>query len=294
MFAVQFWLVIFMSAGIITALALKIYLMKKSAREIRDSFAEKTATDTNTLIDISSSDRDMRLLADSVNIQLKNLREQRLRYEMGDAELKNAVVNISHDLRTPITAVSGYLSLLEKEEKSETVCRYIDIIKNRTEAMTALTEELLRYSVIVSGENNAPCKLNLCEALEESTAAFYAALTEKHIVPVITMPEKKVMRSLDKDALSRVFANLFGNAVKYSDGDLAVTLTESGKITFENTASALDKVQVGRLFDRFYTVETARRSTGLGLSIAKTLTEQMGGSITADYQNKKLIITIQL
>lgn len=290
----QFWLVIFMSAGIITALALKIYLMKKSAREIRDSFAEKTATDTNTLIDISSSDRDMRLLADSVNIQLKNLREQRLRYEMGDAELKNAVVNISHDLRTPITAVSGYLSLLEKEEKSETVCRYIDIIKNRTEAMTALTEELLRYSVIVSGENNAPCKLNLCEALEESTAAFYAALTEKHIVPVITMPEKKVMRSLDKDALSRVFANLFGNAVKYSDGDLAVTLTESGKITFENTASALDKVQVGRLFDRFYTVETARRSTGLGLSIAKTLTEQMGGSITADYQNKKLIITIQL
>lgn len=290
----QFWLVIFMSAGIITALALKIYLMKKSAREIRDSFAEKTATDTNTLIDISSSDRDMRLLADSVNIQLKNLREQRLRYEMGDAELKNAVVNISHDLRTPITAVSGYLSLLEKEEKSETVCRYIDIIKNRTEAMTALTEELLRYSVIVSGENNAPCKLNLCEALEESTAAFYAALTEKHIIPVITMPEKKVMRSLDKDALSRVFANLFGNAVKYSDGDLAVTLTESGKITFENTASALDKVQVGRLFDRFYTVETARRSTGLGLSIAKTLTEQMGGSITADYQNKKLIITIQL
>ena len=92
--------------------------------------------------------------------------------------------------------------------------------------------------------------------------------------------------------MARVFSNLLNNAIKYSDGDLDITLSEEGEITFSNTASRLNKIQVGKLFDRFYTVEAARKSTGLGLAISRTLTEQMNGTISAKYENSRLCICI--
>lgn len=103
---------------IIAALVIKIYLMKKSAREIRRAFWEKIKSDTNTLISISSHDHDMCKLADDINAQLKELYGRRQRYRQGDMELKEAITNISHDLRTPLTAIYGYLELLKGEEAS--------------------------------------------------------------------------------------------------------------------------------------------------------------------------------
>lgn len=90
----------------------------------------------------------------------------------------------------------------------------------------------------------------------------------------------------------RIFGNILSNAVKYSDGDLEITLTDSGEITFANTSSKLDEIQVGKIFDRFYTVENARTSTGLGLSIARSLAEKMNGNVTAGYNNGKFLITV--
>ena len=130
--------------------------------------------------------------------------------------------------------------------------------------------------------------------LEESIASFYEVLMARNIVPVINLTKEKVIRNLDSHALSRVFSNLLNNAVKYSDGDLEIILFENGEIVFANTASKLDAVEVEKLFDRFYTVETAKNSTGLGLSIAKTLTEQMRGEISAKYKDGKLYIKIFL
>ena len=106
------------------------------------------------------------------------------------------------------------------------------------------------------------------------------------------MPEAAVIRKLDAAALRRIFDNILSNAVKYSGGDLAVSLLPDGAVTFSNSAPSLSRVQAERLFDRFYTVETARNSTGLGLSIAKLLTEKIGGTITAEYENERLRICI--
>lgn len=287
------WVSIGILIAIIIALLVKIHILQKSVKEIEIAFADRLVTDTNVLIDISSSDKNVRRLANTINGQLRKLRTERRRFQQGDLELKNAVTNISHDLRTPLTALSGYLELLEQEEKSESVNRYIEIIKDRVDILTQLSEELFKYSVIISTKDNITKEQVIINTvLEESIAAFYTVLTERNIVPEIQISETKVVRMLDRSALSRVFSNLISNVIKYSDGDLKIVLSENGEIAFSNMASGLDEIQVGRLFDRFYTVEAARKSTGLGLTISKTLVEQMKGTISAIYENNRLSIHI--
>ena len=279
----------------VIALCIKIILMQKSAEKISEELTEKLKSDTNTLISIATQDRAMCRLANDINAQLRELRKQRLRFVQGDIELKNAVTNISHDLRTPLTAISGYLDLLDHVEKNETAERYLEIIKKRTEVLKQLTEELFRYSVVTSPEYSSTTELVAVNGvLEESILGFYAALQERKITPNIHMTENKVMRKLNRAVLSRIFSNLLNNAMKYSDGDLDITLTDAGEIIFANMASSLNEVEAERLFDRFYTVENARKATGLGLSIARTLMEQMNGTITAQSGNGKLSICIQL
>ncbi len=276
-------------------LSVKVVLMKKDVDTIGSEFAEKLQNDTNALISVSGNDKSIRRLATDINVQLKLLRKQRLRYERGDTELKNAVANISHDLRTPITAIVGYLELLDNEQKSKDAQRYVDILKNRTDTLKQLAEELFRYSVLTSPEYDAPKeRISVNAVLEECIAGHYTALRQAEITPEIHMPENTLYCKANPTALSRIFSNLIGNAVKYSDGDLCITLTDKGEITFSNAASELTAIQANRLFDRFYTVENARQSTGLGLSIAKVLVEQASGTIDAKYEKGRLILCIHL
>lgn len=279
---------------IIFVLLAKVYFLRKSAQEIAEAFRDRLTVDTNTLIDISTRDPYMRKLAADINVQLRLLRKERHRYQQGDQELKEAVTNISHDLRTPLTAINGYLDLLEREEKSENVQRYLSQIKNRTEVLKSLTEELFRYSVVTSSQDLKPEHIDVVRALEESLLSFYAVMQEKDIKPEIELPDEPVFRELDANAVNRIFSNIISNALKYSDGDLSVIMDKNGCVTFSNTAYNLNSVTVGRLFDRFYTVEANRNSTGLGLSISKILIERMGGCISAHFENSKLSIVIRL
>ena len=283
------------AAVVIILLCVKIYLLKKSAREISAQFADRLKNDTNNLIYVSSSDKDIRRLAESLSAQLSAMRAEELSYIQGNRELKSAVTNISHDLRTPLTAICGYLDLMQKTDDPEKQARYLSIMQERADMMKHLTEELFRYSVIVSDETELRTEtVFVNQLLAESISSFYPTLSEKGIAPKISITEERVERKLDSDALSRVFSNLLNNAAKYSDGDLDITLTESGEITFSNTAKELSAVEVEQLFDRFYTVEAARHSTGLGLSIARSLIQRMGGSITAEYGDERLTIRIIL
>ncbi len=278
---------------IIIMLSIKIYLMEKSVREIMEAFADRLKTDTNILIDISSRDKNMRELADRINTELRLLRKERRCYQQGDQELKDSVTNISHDLRTPLTAICGYLNLLKHEEKSAAVDEYLAQVQNRVDVMISLTEEMFRYSIAASSYELKRERINVVSVLGESLLSFYGMMQEKGIQPVIAMPEEPVWRMLDVSALNRIFSNIISNALKHSDGDLFVDMKENGTITFSNTAQTLNSVIVGRLFERFYTVGTNYYSTGLGLSIAKLLTERMGGQISAEYKGAMLYITVQ-
>ena len=288
-------IMVFFLLVIIFALLLKIFYMRKAIREIKRGFSEKLYTDTNTPIMLSSHDKLVSSLANDINVELKELQKQKHRYIQGDKELKNAITNISHDLRTPLTTICGYLSLLDKEEKSEHIARQLSIIKNRTFALKQLVDELFRYTTIISDtENSVYTETVINNVLEDCISSYYAIFKEKGITPNINLCEQKIVRSVDKTALLRIFNNIIDNAIKYSEGDLTISLFENGKIVFSNHTSDLNEIQIGKLFDRFYTVNTARKSTGLGLSIAKALIEKMDGNISADYSNNVLSIIIKL
>lgn len=275
-------------------LGLKVALLRHGIKGLRRDLVERRGQDTNTLLSLPCRDRELRRLASALNQELRALRQERLRYQQGDKELKEAVVNISHDLRTPLTAISGYLQLLQGQDLPPDTRRYLEQIGGRTQAMKRLTEELFRYSVVVSEENLAREPVDLRRAVEEALLSFYGALEGRGIEPQVRLPEEKVERLLDPAAVNRVLGNILTNALKYSAGDLEVTLEESGRLTFSNSAPGLDPVAAGRLFDRFYTVEAARNSTGLGLSIAKELTQRMGGSIGAELHGGTLTVWLEL
>lgn len=290
------WYVWVMAALALAVVALGLYLLslRGALKEVARELADKLQTDTNTLISLSSGDRAVRALAAQMNTQLQVLRQERLKLQHGDAERKAAITNVSHDLRTPLTAICGYIDLLEQEPLPERPRRYLKILRERTETMRTLTEELLRYCVSTAAEEElTPVPLDLRAVLEQSLAGLYGTLTRRSIQPRIELPEGPVSRDLDPTALRRIYDNILSNAAKYSAGDLTVRLGPDGTALFENSAGSLDPVQVQRLFDRYFTVQSASGSTGLGLSIARQLTQRMGGSIRADFRDGRLCVSVR-
>lgn len=287
------WVAVLLLGLLTVMLAIKVVLLRKSARVLREELLRRRNEETNTLLSLPNRDREMRLLTSTLNQELRSLRQDRLRYQQGDRELKDAVAGISHDLRTPLTAISGYLELLKSQQLPPDATRYLEQVESRTQSMKRLTEELFQYSVAASTEKLELEPVDLGRALEETLLAFCGALESRGITPEIHLTEKKVIRYLDPGALNRVLGNLLTNALKYSAGDLSVSLDESGRIAVSNSAPQLDPITTGRLFDQFYTVEAAKNSTGLGLSIAKALTERMGGRIWAEFSQGRLTLLVE-
>ena len=280
---------------IIIILVAKIYILKKSLKEIESSLDKIVKSDTNNLITTSSSDKDIKNLIIFLNKELKELRKQKLQYEAGNQELKKNITNISHDLRTPLTAINGYVDLLEKEELVESQKEYLSVVKKKVNELTELTSQLFDFSKTMDSNiqiNKENCCIN--EILEETLSSYYAVLKEQNIAPNILICKEKVYKTINKISLIRIFENILSNVLKYSDGDLNVKLKENGLIVFSNKANELDETTVQKIFDRYFTVENAQRSTGIGLSIAKQLVELNGGNIVAKYAKGNLIIEIRL
>ena len=216
-----------------------------------------------------------------------------MQYENGNNELKKSITNISHDIRTPLTAISGYIDLIKENKENQE--EYIKIIERKTNDLINLTEQLFDFSKTIDIVPNIQ-KEKICinELLEEVLANFYVVFKENNIVPDIEIEQRKIYKIIDKNTIIRVFENILSNVTKYSSGEFKVKLDGMGIITFSNKSSSLDATTVEKIFDRYYTVENAKKSTGIGLSIAKQLVELNNGSINGKYEKGKLIIEIEL
>ena len=281
------------SIAVILFLTVKLVLMKRSLRAMAKDFKEITKTDTNAVLSVASRDKNVRLLAKDLNDTIKDVRKAYLKYNEGDMEMKMSITNISHDLRTPLTAILGRIELLRDADKSDEVREALDIIENRARYMKDLTEELFEYSVILSSDEE-PIKEEILinQLLEDSLLNHYAALTRAGLDVEVDITEEKIVRKVNKKQIDRIFSNLMSNAIKYSDGDLKITLTDDAKVTFSNKAHNLSKLEVEKLFNRFYTVESARNSTGLGLAIARKFMVENGGNVEAKYEDGRLSLIL--
>ena len=276
-------------------LIVKVFLIKKTIREIEKSFTYIIESDTNNIVTISSLDKDIKNLTINLNKNLMELRKQKLEYKNGNQELKKIITNISHDLRTPLTVINGYIDLLQKENKNVEQERYIKIIKEKIYELQELTEQLFEFSKTVDVDlevKKEECCLN--DILEESLANYYNQFKEKNIIPKISISNKKINKMVNRIAIIRIFENILSNVLKYSNGNFEVILNDDGIITFSNKANSLDAITVQKIFDRYFTVENAKESTGIGLAIAKQLIEQNRGKITTEYVNGYLIIKLYL
>ena len=276
-------------------LAVKLYVIKQSIKEIEKSFSKILRTDTNNTIAISSSDKDIKNLTINLNNNLSELRGQKLQYKNGNQELKKIITNISHDLRTPLTAIKGYVDLIEQEKLSNNQKKYLKVIQKKSNELTELTGQLFEYTKLMDIDvkiKKEECCIN--EILEETLVSYYSIFKEQDIIPNISICSTKVYKIVNKISIIRVFENILSNVVKYSNGDLKVEMQENGTITFSNKATSLDETTVQKIFDRYFSVENAKESTGIGLSIAKQLVELNNGSIKAEYVNGYLIIEIKL
>ena len=279
---------------IIVFLIMKIIAMRISLKELKEDYVERTRIHTNTLLTVSSRDRRITELASAMNENLAKLRDSYNKYENGDQEIKRAITNISHDLRTPLTAISGYLELAQRQQMSPELEKYLTIIEGRTMHMKKLTEDLFEYSLLTGGEVTED-KQEICvnRMIEDCIMNYYPSLKAKGIDPKIAITEEKIVRNLYPTYVERIMNNLVSNALKYSDGDLEIKLSDDGVLRVSNSSAKLSSVDVNKLFDRFFTVETgSRNSTGLGLSIVKLFADRMDLSLNATYENGKIAIEV--
>lgn len=275
-------------------LIIKIMIMKNEINNIGKSISSIINTDTNNLITINTNDNELKKLASVLNKSLKELRKLELEYKNGSGKLKNSITNISHDLRTPLTAIRGYLDFMNNTNLSKQQIKYLKIIDDKAKDLTELTEQLFDFTkkLDIQSELN---RENLCinDVLEDSVASFYSLFKEHSIIPNIDICKDKVIRLLNKNMLKRIFENIISNALKYSENDFCVKLYNNGTIEFSNETTKLDQVSLKKIFDRYYTVSNAKKSNGVGLSIAKQLVDLSGGVIDAKYKNRRLVIKVK-
>lgn len=280
---------------IIVYLIIKLVNIKNSIREITKILNNKVHIDTNNLITTSTNDKTVNNLANELNKDLKELRKLELQYKNGNQELQRSITNISHDIRTPLTAIKGYVDLLKKEKLNKKQKEYINIIDEKSENLISLTEQLFDYSKSLDLKEQIK-KENVCinDILENVILTYYVLFKDNNITPEINITKQKIYRNVDKNMLIRIFENVLSNAIKYTDQDIKISLLDNGKIIFSNKASSLDSTSIQKIFDRYYTVENAKKNSGVGLSIAKQLLELNSGTINAKYIKNNLVIEINL
>lgn len=273
--------------------------MRSELKSVSRQLEALVGDETEKMIDISFADKELERLAGLLNQYNDKQRMIVAGAKRNEESLKDSVANISHDLRTPLTVMLGHLQLIDKTGLNEEQARRIDIVISKAVRMKELVETFYEYSLINASEFELkPEKINISNLLIDLISENAPAMEEKGIVPAIDLPSQSVFLYADRNACDRIFQNLLTNAIRYSAGNISLSLSssESGVgFTISNPVDEGSNIDTTRLFDRFYTGDRSRHSgsTGLGLAVVKELTDKLGGTITAECENDELTIEIK-
>lgn len=285
--------------------AYRFFLLRKSIRKTSSALREITdELSENRIVKLPVQDACLEELLEAINENLTAIRREHIAYGNKERLLKEQIENISHDLRTPLTAVLGYLKLMDKDSFDTADAEYLEIAIRRSEALQTLISQFYELSRVTSEEFSIKKEpVDAARILRETCLEHYAQFEAQHLAADCPLPAHEIRIPGDADALKRIFSNLLQNALRYAQSRISVRAQKNGTdnsvcFIFENDILPEQMpADPARLFDRFYMQEQSRSrgGTGLGLTISKSLTEHMGGSITADCrtQGQETIFSIQ-
>lgn len=273
------------------------FALKKEVKKISKQLQSYNNRKTNKKVDIALLDKDIENLGLEINKLIDlYVTENRERVQF-QHEQQQAIANMSHDLRTPLTSILGYIQLAEAKDASDDEKKELLMIaKNRAKRLEALLKDFFELSVIESVDYHLKFeRINIRNIALDVLMSFYDRFNENNMEPIIQMPEHDVVIISDDSAVTRVIENLVSNAINHSKGNIIISLEEQdsmARLVIKNDAQTLTEQDVKLMFDRFYMADESRlgNSTGLGLSVAKSLMEKMSGMITGQLNDGQLSI----
>lgn len=269
-------------------LAFSLFSWKRQICEITKQISE------NKKLRISLSNKQIEKLAGIVNE--KNYLEHKTKIQIiqEKEQLKHSIANISHDLRTPLTSIQGYLTLLKDCEDKEEQEHYFSVIQAKTDYLTELLQIFYDLSLIESDDYILGIeKIDVNRIVTDCLIDKYNEL--KELTPTIKIENAPVWITGNAVACKRIIDNLITNAIRYSNDYIEIVMDADGIFTVKNTTSELKNIDVNILFQKFYTVDTSRSngSTGLGLYIVKELLSKIEGGVKEiSYKNNILTISV--
>lgn len=280
------------------ALLFWVIHLKMQMRSISRQLEKRLSDGSRNSICISLFDSDAVHLAAAVNRCFEEDENAKHTLEREEKNFRNTIANISHDLRTPLTSIKGYLQLLEATPLNAMQQRRVDVINRHVEELGDLIEHFFEYSYLLSDDSEPVLeKFSLTDEVTECLAAAVPQFEEKGMEVHLGRFEQ-VNIIADREKTVRVIQNLVRNCIQHSAGDISVSVAESNdlaRITFSNPVKSPEQIDIGSIFDRFYTSDkSGRKSTGLGLSIVKILAEQMGGRAFAALNGSVITIEVEL
>lgn len=298
------YIIIVILAVLLLAAVIKIILYKRNLRALTREFKMLILEEGNGELHLGSPSSDVEKFLEVFHSYLEKTRENQLSVKKKEQELKDEIANISHDLRTPLTSMKGYLRLLqevnvmENPKEWEEWKQYLAITVKKTEQLQYLVEQLYEYANLKDKvESLCLEKTELYGFFCNQILNYYHDFETKGIQ--VQLPEEQKCEVLaDKQALERIFTNMIGNALKYGKHYWKIEIENKDhtvKMIFQNPANGLTTEEVSHLFERFYIQEQSRTvgGSGLGLTIAKMLMESMGGDMTARLEEDELWFELQ-
>lgn len=252
--------------------------------------------DTNALITTSSSNKELRNLLKEVNNMMVSFRQLELEIENKHHNLQRTIINISHDLKTPLTSALGYVELLQKYDLSlDEQQKYENIVIEKLKRLSQLIEDFFAFTKIIANEEDIVMeKMDVNRIFEEAIVCFYEDFNVNQRNLYIS-GNKKIEMLTNERVLRRIFDNLIINALKHSSGDIYIDIQTNDGVSFQFKNKLDELIEVNHIFDEFYTSDISRtkQHTGLGLAIVKEFTEILGGKVSADIEDNNLIITLK-
>ena len=238
-------------------------------------------------------------LVNALNELLRVYHKQVYSLQKKDEAIKETITNLAHDLRTPVTAIQGYTQmLLQSPELSEEDLDAVAVINERLNVLNQLLNQLFEFARIEADEMEfSYTTFDLNAVLRSVAVSFFKSFEERKIIPALSIAEISFPFYGDEKAVTRIFENIISNALSHGKSDYHFSSyddNENYHFSFQNFTDSINESDIDKIFNRFYTTDLSRsrKTTGLGLTIAKNLTVKMGGSISASLNNNVFEIVV--